>query len=763
MHTDSQNVENAKRYLRGENFPFDEINEIWKGLKIELEFGYAHQVLQLLRDGVQVSDNKKISGREKEKLCQQHALCLSKDSNLSAAIRHDDAMEILSDLLPGYNEGELTNNPETLGIAGGICKRKYDAFGQIEDLIESLKYYRQGAAQPGYTDFGYTAINQAYVLDLLASLGDDPAKNTEEARRIREDIILNLPKKLELEENNWLKSEYWFYITLAEACLGLEKYDEAIQWIEKAVSIENTPYWEFETSARQFVSLVRIQQKGKLDYDGTTASNARTETTRVLNALLKDSDADVDSLLVGKIGLGLSGGGFRASLFHLGMFARLAELDVLRHVDVVSCVSGGSIIGAHYYLAVRQLLQTKAQDEISKSDYVELVQTLISNFKKGMSGGLRESSPSKFRAIQRLLTKQGALDSEKIAEALEQEFYSPYMERSGEIWMDEIKVNPKDHDPNWKDQGPFNPKRHNWQRKHKVPSLVLNSTTMNTGHCWQFTVSSMGETPFAMHKEVSGVPRLRRSWYSSDRRMRLGKAVAASAAVPAVIEPLVISNLYAENGKGYDVRLVDGGVYDNQGSHGLLAQDCNVLIISDAAGQLTAENHPSASILTGTASFAGRAMSVLMERIRQSGFADLKARHQSKLLRGLMYVHMKAGLYAEPINWVGSQESFTPPRRTILTVSGVRRDFQKALAEIRTDLDDFNVEADYIIACGYQMAKKSYNDSIGGILGVPSQSDRTAWSFEEALRLITSTSEETAEERKKALEMLVKGSKLNLG
>ena len=29
----------------------------------------------------------------------------------------------------------------------------------------------------------------------------------------------------------------------------------------------------------------------------------------------------------GKVGLALSGGGFRASLFHLGVLARLAELD----------------------------------------------------------------------------------------------------------------------------------------------------------------------------------------------------------------------------------------------------------------------------------------------------------------------------------------------------------------------------------------------------------------------------------------------------
>ena len=47
-----------------------------------------------------------------------------------------------------------------------------------------------------------------------------------------------------------------------------------------------------------------------------------------------------------KLGLALSGGGFRASLFHIGVLARMAELDLLRHVGVLSTVSGGSIIGA---------------------------------------------------------------------------------------------------------------------------------------------------------------------------------------------------------------------------------------------------------------------------------------------------------------------------------------------------------------------------------------------------------------------------------
>src|SRR5690349_2465171 len=51
-----------------------------------------------------------------------------------------------------------------------------------------------------------------------------------------------------------------------------------------------------------------------------------------------------------RICLALSGGGFRATLFHLGVVAAFRQLGYLQNVAVISCVSGGSIIGAHLAL-----------------------------------------------------------------------------------------------------------------------------------------------------------------------------------------------------------------------------------------------------------------------------------------------------------------------------------------------------------------------------------------------------------------------------
>ena len=46
-----------------------------------------------------------------------------------------------------------------------------------------------------------------------------------------------------------------------------------------------------------------------------------------------------------KLGLAISGGGFRAAAFHLGVMRKLEALGLLERLDLLSCVSGGSIAG----------------------------------------------------------------------------------------------------------------------------------------------------------------------------------------------------------------------------------------------------------------------------------------------------------------------------------------------------------------------------------------------------------------------------------
>jgi NTE family protein len=89
-----------------------------------------------------------------------------------------------------------------------------------------------------------------------------------------------------------------------------------------------------------------------------------------------------------RLGLALSGGGFRASFFHLGVLRRLAELDLLRHVTTLSTVSGGSILAAHYYLAFRKVFETR-KGELEQKDYQEIVGRVETEFVRGNAADLR--------------------------------------------------------------------------------------------------------------------------------------------------------------------------------------------------------------------------------------------------------------------------------------------------------------------------------------------------------------------------------------
>src|SRR6186713_699774 len=51
-----------------------------------------------------------------------------------------------------------------------------------------------------------------------------------------------------------------------------------------------------------------------------------------------------------KIGLALSGGGFRATLYHLGLVRFLRDAGILPCVTHITSVSGGSILAAHLVL-----------------------------------------------------------------------------------------------------------------------------------------------------------------------------------------------------------------------------------------------------------------------------------------------------------------------------------------------------------------------------------------------------------------------------
>ena len=157
------------------------------------------------------------------------------------------------------------------------------------------------------------------------------------------------------------------------------------------------------------------------------------------------------------------------------------------------------------------------------------------------------------------------------------------------------------------------------------------------------------------------------------------------------------------------VRLVDGGVHDNQGVVGLSEQGCVVMLVSDASGQMEAADNPSNGLLAVPL----RTNSILISRVRDAEYGDLKSRIRSSELRELMYLHLKMDLQADPVDWVGSTE---PPQPAAMAAGessldtetnySLNRHVQRLLAGNRTDLDAWNdAEAYTLMLSGYRMTE----------------------------------------------------------
>jgi predicted acylesterase/phospholipase RssA len=735
-------LDRAKTLLRQSTMPAKEAYDLAEDLKDCNEFGYARKLFGRIRAAGDYTglEDKRV------RIGQRHALCTYKDTDLAVANRFERALEILDKV--DELKCESVQRQESLGLRGAVYKRRWQVEGQRKDLLRSLAYYLEGFEMGPETDQGYTGINAAFVFDLLAreeaieaevtgarrSVADDYWRK---GRDIRVRLARLLPCLLKRTDGAWLKRYWWFFATLAEARFGIGEFDGAVEALrgfnqENELNHQEPPLevvspWEFESTISQLGTLAELQadiverlskMKDWKAPDGFSVDAIRSRARDALRGYLGKYAVGVDRAFNGKLGLALSGGGFRASLFHIGVLARLAEQDVLRRVEVLSCVSGGSIIGAHYYLELQHLLKTKADGDIARKDYVDLVQRIEKDFLAGVQTNIRCKVFGDILCNLRMFLQPGYTTTRRLAELYESEIYARIPDGKGSAprLLKDLLVEPQGEGSN------FKPKYDNWRRAAKVPELVLNATTLNTGRNWQFTASWMGEPPSRLDAEIGGnyllrrmyhteAPRLRDKWRVWFRRpfapldyqaIRVGDAVAASSCVPGLFEPLVLSDLF----DGKMVRLVDGGVYDNQGVASLLEQDCNVMIVSDASGQMEAQDLPSGSRL----GVPLRSFSVSMARARQAQFSELDARRRSGLLKGLMFLHMRKDLDAETLDWRECQDPFEASdearpaaRRGPLTSYKLSKDIQRLLSAIRTDLDSFTeVEAFALMTSAYR-------------------------------------------------------------
>jgi NTE family protein len=400
-----------------------------------------------------------------------------------------------------------------------------------------------------------------------------------------------------------------------------------------------------------------------------------------------------------KLGLALSGGGHRAAFFHVGVLARLAELGLLRRVEVISTVSGGSIVGALYYLHVKNLLESKADAEIADGDYVELVRAVEREYREAAASNVRGSGwANPLKNFQMALPTYTRTD--RVGELYEQRFYAKAWgdrpKTDGRIRMRDLLIAPKGH------EGHFDPDVENASRNAPVPILLLEATTVNTGHNWRFEAMYMGEPPrqglanVAVREDVDKNTILPRTPWDdlppSCRDFPLGSAVVSSACFPGGFPPMQVSGLYKD--KGWVVELIDGGVHDNQGVEGLDDRGCTHLVISDGSGQMPDVKKPSGRL----PAVLGRVVSIYGDAEREQRLLDLLDRGDS-----VGFLHLQTGLPARTMPATG--QASTDEAKLPSGDFGVPENVQRAHAEVRTDLDAFcEVEAWSLMADAYRLA-----------------------------------------------------------
>ncbi|NIN71628.1 MAG: hypothetical protein GTO46_06790 [Gemmatimonadetes bacterium] len=198
-----------------------------------------------------------------------------------------------------------------------------------------------------------------------------------------------------------------------------------------------------------------------------------------------------------KLGLALSGGGFRASFFHLGVLRRLAELDVLRHVEVLSTVSGGSILAALYILVLKKYIDRQAN--LERDDYIEIVEEVQSDFLRGVRKNLRTRLLLNPFATLWIIISNSTL-AQRMSRLYQRHLYRWIVDelrhkgqlqrvgRAGEVALKDVRFFPGG------EEVAGGVEEYNRTHSTKIPQLVLNATTLNSGRDWRFTGVEVGDS-----------------------------------------------------------------------------------------------------------------------------------------------------------------------------------------------------------------------------------------------------------------------------
>jgi NTE family protein len=241
--------------------------------------------------------------------------------------------------------------------------------------------------------------------------------------------------------------------------------------------------------------------------------------------------------------LSLSGGGYRAMVFHIGALWRLNEVGLLGKLKRISSVSGGSITAA--YLG---LLWNRLEFSNGKAANFQL-------FVDGMQ--VMADTNVDAGAIIGGIFLPGSI-SDRVAKAYDEVLFKGA----------KLANLPDDH-------------------AGAAPRFVINATNVQTAALWRFSRPYMGDYRVGLIDAPD---------------VTLATAVAASSAFPPILSPLTLpikqtvratigADLNHESSYTTKAILSDGGVYDNLGLE--TVKRFSTLLVSDAGQKIAPEQDPA--------------------------------------------------------------------------------------------------------------------------------------------------------------------------
>lgn len=262
-----------------------------------------------------------------------------------------------------------------------------------------------------------------------------------------------------------------------------------------------------------------------------------------------------------KIGLALSGGGFRAAVYHMGVLARLADENLLEEVEAISSVSGGSW-GTGLVFAVNNFVWP------TSSQYFE---TVVPKARKHLTTQNLQANLIN-GVIEGILTLDWKIIYSRAT------LLSHLLKRR---WGITKNLRDLPDSPQW----------------------IINSTSYESSEAWFFSKNAVGDRRFGYTRDTD--------------KIHLSEALAASGAFPGLIGALSfptkklhwedqspefpdrLPKVFQSSGEHFDradiptLHLWDGGVYDNNGvgvfynfESDSWDRGVEFLIVSDASGGL---------------------------------------------------------------------------------------------------------------------------------------------------------------------------------